>query len=50
MANEIKFIFTGDTASFDKAIDSVVKNPNKAKSSTEWLTEAQKVQIGSAQV
>ena len=44
MANEIKFIFTGDTAAFDKAIDSVVKKTNKAKSSTEGITEAQKVQ------
>mgnify|MGYP003653578253 CR=1 FL=1 len=31
MANEIKFIFSGDTAAFDKAIDSVVKKTNKIK-------------------
>ena len=44
MANEIKFIFTGDTAEFDKAIDSVVKKTNKAKASTEGMTDAQKTQ------
>jgi len=44
MANEIKFIFSGDTAAFDKAIDSVVKKTNKAKASTEGITDAQKVQ------
>ena len=44
MANEIKFIFTGDTAAFDKAIDSVVKKTNKVKTATEKTTEAQKVQ------
>jgi len=44
MANEIKFIFSGDTAAFDKAIDSVVKKTNKAKASTEGITEAQKTQ------
>ena len=45
MANEIKFIFSGDTAAFDKAIDSVVKKTNKAKASTEKITEAQKTQV-----
>ena len=45
MANEIKFIFSGDTAAFDKAIDSVVKKTNKAKASTEKITEAQKAQV-----
>ena len=44
MANEIKFIFSGDTAAFDKAIDSVVKKTNKAKASTEGITDAQKTQ------
>jgi len=44
MANEIKFIFTGDTAEFDKAIDSVVKKTNKAKDATEGITDAQKTQ------
>ena len=32
MANEIKFVFVGDTADFDKAIDSIVKKTNKIKS------------------
>ena len=45
MANEIKLIFSGDTAAFDKAIDSVVKKTNKAKASTEKITEAQKTQV-----
>ena len=31
MANEIKFVFVGDTADFDKAIDSIVKKTNKIK-------------------
>jgi hypothetical protein len=44
MANEIKFIFSGDTAAFDKAIDSVVKKTNKAKASTGGITDAQKTQ------
>ena len=29
--NEIKFVFVGDTADFDKAIDSIIKKANKAK-------------------
>ena len=29
MANEIKFVFTGDTADYDKAIDSIIKKANK---------------------
>ena len=29
MANEIKFVFSGDTADFDKAIDSIIKKANK---------------------
>ena len=31
MANEIKFVFVGDTADFDKAIDSIIKKSNKIK-------------------
>ena len=31
MENEIKFVFVGDTADFDKAIDSIVKKTNKIK-------------------
>ena len=45
MANEIKFIFTGDTAGFDAAINKVVKKANEAKASTQKQTEAQKVQV-----
>ena len=44
MANEIKFIFTGDTAEFDAAINKVVKKTNEAKSATQKQTEQQKVQ------
>ena len=31
MANEIKFVFLGDTADFDKSIDSIIKKSNKIK-------------------
>lgn len=31
MANEIKFVFVGDTADFDKAINSIIKKSNKIK-------------------
>lgn len=31
MANEIKFIFTGDTSNFDKSMDSIAKKANKIK-------------------
>ena len=41
MANEIKFIFTGDTAEFDAAINKVVKKTNEAKSATQKQTEQQ---------
>ena len=44
MANEIKFIFTGDTAAFDKAIDAVIKKTNKTAEITKRTTEQQRVQ------
>tara|TARA_R100000664_G_scaffold14482_2_gene22801 strand:- start:2306 stop:3424 length:1119 start_codon:yes stop_codon:yes gene_type:complete len=31
MANEIKFVFVGDTADYDKAVNDVIKKANKAK-------------------
>ena len=31
MDNEIRFIFTGDTDDYDKAVDDVVKKANKTK-------------------
>ena len=45
MANEIKFIFTGDTAEFDVAINKVVKKANEAKAEMKGQTEQQKTQL-----
>ena len=45
MANEIKFIFTGDTAEFDSAINEVVKKANEAKAEMKGQTEQQKAQL-----
>jgi hypothetical protein len=42
MANEIKFVFTGDTADFDKAIDSIVKKTNKIKSADKDANKVRK--------
>ena len=42
MANEIKFVFVGDTADFDKAIDSIVKKTNKIKSADKDANKVRK--------
>ena len=42
MANEIKFVFVGDTADFDKAIDSIVKKTNKIKDSDKDANKVRK--------
>ena len=45
MANEIKFIFTGDTSDYDKAINDIIKKANKAADATKKQTESQKAQL-----
>ena len=45
MANEIKFVFTGDTSEFDAAINKVVKKANQTKSAMKGQTEEQKTQV-----
>jgi cell fate (sporulation/competence/biofilm development) regulator YmcA (YheA/YmcA/DUF963 family) len=42
MANEIKFVFSGDTADFDKAIDSIIKKTNRIKDSNKEANKLKK--------